>query len=82
MDRAFHNEGLVGGNDVQRWIDQCRPPFHGTVFGDAVPLTRNLDFAATQQAMGSWFLFKGDLEEVLVGNDYSWGAISETMSQN
>eukprot|EP00969_Alexandrium_andersonii_P038672 1695192-Alexandrium_andersonii.AAC.1 len=75
MDRAFHNEGLVDGNNVQSWIDNSRPVFHGTVFAEAIPTTHNLDFAATQQAVGSWFLFKGDLEEVLVGDDYSWGAI-------
>eukprot|EP00969_Alexandrium_andersonii_P058198 2563785-Alexandrium_andersonii.AAC.1 len=82
MDRAFHDEGLVGGNDVVRWIDVNRPAFHGTIFEGSVPLTHTYDFAATQQATGSWFLCKGDRDEALVGREFSWAAIRDSTSDS
>eukprot|EP00969_Alexandrium_andersonii_P047536 2085495-Alexandrium_andersonii.AAC.1 len=63
IDRCFHSEGLVNGNNVEDWRVNGRPVFRGTVYGNVDPITHNFDLAATQQADGSWFLCKGDREE-------------------
>eukprot|EP00969_Alexandrium_andersonii_P179689 7942432-Alexandrium_andersonii.AAC.1 len=82
IDRCFLNEGLVDGNGVDQWLATGQAVFSGTVYGNIRPMTHNFDFAATQQAVGSWFLCKGDREEVLVGQGFSWGAVRDSMSDN